>query len=133
MYMNGSILDAEVSPFFDGVSVNVYDVDEKQTYQGVIVDGLAGVRELLKLRRQKGSQAGLSEDADLAQMAAQVEMPPIMQPIGLIIKRVKVNKGFMKPLLTLTRLMIRPIGCMMGGISTCAAICAKSASSERPA
>jgi len=96
MYMNGSILDAEVSPFFDGVSVNVYDVDEKQTYQGVIVDGLAGVRELLKLRRQKGSQADLSEDADLAQMAAQVEMPPIMQPIGLIIKRVKVNKGFMK-------------------------------------
>ena len=90
MYMNGSILDAEIGPFFDGVSVNVYDVDEKQTYQGVIVDGLAGLRELLKLKKLKGT------DAELEEAATQVEMPPIMQPLGLIVKRVKVNKGFMK-------------------------------------
>ena len=96
MYMNGSILDAEIGPFFDGVSINVYDVDEKQTYQGVIVDGLAGVRELLKLKRLKGTKADLSEDGDLVEMASQVEMPPLMQPVGLIVKRVKTNRGFMK-------------------------------------
>ena len=90
MYMNGSILDAEIGPFYDGVSVNVYDVDEKQTYQGVIVDGLAGLRELLKLKKLKGT------DEELEEAATQVEMPPIMQPLGLIVKRVKVNKGFMK-------------------------------------
>src|SRR5690348_15178064 len=92
MYMNGSILDAEIGPFFDGVSVNVYDQDEKQTYQAVIVEGLAGVRELLKLKRQKGTQV----DEELEGAAAQVEMPPLMQPVGLIVKRVKLNKGFMK-------------------------------------
>jgi hypothetical protein len=90
MYMNGSILDAEIGPFHDGVSVNVYDMDEKQTYQAVIVGGLAGLPELLRLKRLKGS------DEELQELAAQVEMPPLMQPLPLVVKRVKVNKGFMK-------------------------------------
>ena len=91
MYMNGSILDAEMSPFYEGVTGNVYDVDEKQTYQCVIVGGLAGLPELLRLKRLKGT------DEELEEAAAQVEMPPIMQPLGLIVKRVKLNKGgFMK-------------------------------------
>ena len=90
MYMNGSILDAEMSPFYDGVTVNVYDQDEKQTYQAVIVGGLVGLPELLKLKRLKGSEEELEE------AASQVEMPPLMQPLPLVVKRVKVNKGFMK-------------------------------------
>ena len=90
MYMNGNILDAEISPFFDGVAVNVYDLDEKQTYQGVIVAGLAGLPELLQLRRAK------RPDDELEAAASQVEMPPLFQPIPLTIKRVRVNKGFMK-------------------------------------
>ncbi len=90
MYMNGNILDAEMSPFFDGVSVNVYDLDEKQTYQGVIVGGLAGLPELLQLKRAK------RPDDELEAAASQVAMPPLFQPVPLTIKRVKVNKGFMK-------------------------------------
>ena len=90
MYMNGSILDAEIGPFFDGVSVNVYDQDEKQTYQAVIVGGLTGLPELLRLKKLKGT------DEELEEAASQVEMPPLMQPVGLIVKRVKLNKGFMK-------------------------------------
>ena len=90
MYMNGSILDAEMSPFFDGVAVNVYDLDEKQTYQAVIVDGLVGLRELVQMKRQKRS------DDELSEAAAQVEMPPLMQPVALVVKRVKSNKGFLK-------------------------------------
>lgn len=90
MFMNGSILDAEMSPFFEGMVVNVYDLDEKQTYQAVIVDGLVGLRELLQMKRQKRS------DDELSEAAAQVEMPPIMQPVALVVKRVKSNKGFLK-------------------------------------
>lgn len=96
MYMNGSILDAEMSPFYDGVTVNVYDQDEKQTYQAVIVGGLVGLPELLRLKRLKGS------DEELQELAAQVEMPPLMQPLPLVVKRVKVNKGFMKLVCRLT-------------------------------
>jgi hypothetical protein len=92
MYMNCTILDAEVNTFFDGVKANVYDVDEKQTYEALIVDGLAGVRDLLKLKRLKGAKV----DEELEDLAAQVELPPLMQPIGLIVKRIKVSKGFMK-------------------------------------
>jgi hypothetical protein len=35
-------------------------------------------------------------DEELEELAAQVEMPPLMQPLPLVVKRVKVNKGFMK-------------------------------------
>ena len=34
MYMNATILDAQMSGFFDGVDVNLYDLDEKETYKG---------------------------------------------------------------------------------------------------
>lgn len=90
MYMNGNILDAEMSPFFDGVSVNLYDLDEKQTYQAVIVDGLAGLPELMQLRRAK------RPEHELMEAASQVAMPPLFQPVPLTVKRVRVNKGFMK-------------------------------------
>ena len=92
MFMNATILDAEVNAFFDGVKANVYDLDEKQTYEALIVDGLVGLPELLELKKQKPP---VSADL-LVQAAAQVEMPPLMQPLPVLVKRVKLNKGFMK-------------------------------------
>ncbi len=90
MFMNASILDAEVNPFFDGVAVNLYDLDEKETYKGLIVDGLAGLPDLLQLKKQNPPLEALQE------AAAHVEMPPLMQPLPIYVRRVKLNKGFMK-------------------------------------
>ncbi len=90
MYMNATILDAQMSGFFDGVDVNLYDLDEKETYKGQIVEGLGGLAELRQLKKQNGSPDALE------QAAAQVEMPPLMQPLPVAVRRVKVNKGFMK-------------------------------------
>lgn len=92
MFMNATILDAEVNAFFDGVKANVYDLDEKQTYEALIVGGLVGLPELLELKRQKPP---VPSDL-LEQAAAQVEMPPLMQPLPVFVKRVRLNKGFMK-------------------------------------
>lgn len=90
MMMNATILDAQLSGFLDGVDVNLYDLDEKETYKGQIVEGLDGLSDLRKLKKQ-----GAGEDV-LEQAAALVEMPPIMQPMLVHVRRVKVNKGFMK-------------------------------------
>ena len=90
MMMNASILDAQVGGFLDGVDVNLYDLDEKETYKGQIVEGLGGLAELRQLKRQNAPQDVLE------QAAAQVEMPPVMQPLLLYVRKVKVNKGFMK-------------------------------------
>jgi hypothetical protein len=92
MFMNATILDAEVNAFFDGVKANVYDLDEKQTYEALIVDGLLGLPELLELKRQKPP----APSDLLVQAAAQVEMPPLMQPLPVFVKRIRLNKGFMK-------------------------------------
>lgn len=90
MYMNASILDAQVGGFFDGVEVNLYDLDEKETYKGLITDGLGGLADLRQLKKQNQPLEVLQE------AAAQVEMPLLMQPVGLVVKRVKANKGFLK-------------------------------------
>ena len=90
MLMNATILDAQVGGFYDGVDVNLYDLDEKETYKGQITEGLVGLMELRQLRKQ-----GASPDV-LDQAAAQLEMPPLMQPVPVYIRRVKLNKGFMK-------------------------------------
>src|SRR6266702_2447433 len=90
MIMNATILDAQVGDFRDGVDVNLYDLDEKETYKAQIVEGLGGLGELRPLKRQSASLDVLDE------AAAQVEMPPVMQPIPVFVRRVRVSKGFMK-------------------------------------
>ena len=95
MFMNATILDAEVNAFFDGVKANVYDLDEKQTYEALIVDGLLGLPELPELLELKRQKPPAPSDL-LVQAAAQVEMPPLMQPLPVFVKRIRLNKGFMK-------------------------------------
>jgi hypothetical protein len=90
MYMNASILDAQVGGFFDGVEVNLYDLDEKETYKGLITDGLVGLADLRQLKKQNQPLEVLQE------AASRVELPPVMQPVPVYVRRVKVNKGFMK-------------------------------------
>jgi hypothetical protein len=97
MIMNATILDAQVGDFRDGVDVNLYDLDEKETYKAQIVEGLGGLVELRQLKRQGASLEVLDE------AAAQVEMPPVMQPIPVFVRRVRVNKGFMKLVCRLER------------------------------
>ena len=97
MIMNATILDAQVGDFRDGVDVNLYDLDEKETYKAQIVEGLLGLVELRQLKKQ-----GASSDV-LDEAAAQVEMPPVMQPLPVFVRRVKVNKGFMKLVCRLER------------------------------
>jgi hypothetical protein len=87
MYMNGTILDAEMSMYYSGVDVNLYDKDERQTYKAQIVGGLTGLPELLQLRKQN------APDAQLAAAAQQVEMPPLMQDVPIRVRRVKTNKA----------------------------------------
>ena len=97
MIMNATILDAQVGDFRDGVDVNLYDLDEKETYKGQIVEGLGGLVELRQLKKQ-GAPLEVLDEA-----AAQVEMPPVMQPIPVFVRRVRVNKGFMKLVCRLER------------------------------
>ena len=97
MMMNATILDAQVGDFRDGVDVNLYDLDEKETYKGQIVEGLGGLSELRQLKKQ-GAPLEVLDEA-----AAQVEMPPVMQPIPVFVRRVRVNKGFMKLVCRLER------------------------------
>ena len=97
MMMNATILDAQVGDFRDGVDVNLYDLDEKETYKGQIVEGLGGLVELRQLKKQ-GAPLDVLDEA-----AAQVEMPPVMQPIPVFVRRVRVNKGFMKLVCRLER------------------------------
>ncbi len=97
MMMNATILDAQVGDFRDGVDVNLYDLDEKETYKGQIVEGLGGLVELRQLKKQ-GAPLEVLDEA-----AAQVEMPPVMQPIPVFVRRVRVNKGFMKLVCRLER------------------------------
>lgn len=87
MFMNGTILDAEINAFYSGIDVNLYDLEEKQTYKAQIVDGLPGLPELLQLRK-RGAQP-----QELEMAASQVEMPPVMQPIPIRVRRVKTNKA----------------------------------------
>jgi hypothetical protein len=87
MFMNGTILDAEMNTFYSGVDINLYDTEEKQTYKAQIVGGLEGLRELLQLRKQNASEP------ELAEAASQVVMPPIMQTVPLRVRRVKTNKA----------------------------------------
>lgn len=90
MILTGTILDAEMNTFYSGIDVNLYDADEKQTYKGQIVGGLVGLPELLHLRKQNVTPQ------ELEVAASQVEMPPVMQPVAVRVRRVKVNKaGFM--------------------------------------
>ena len=63
MYMNASILDAQVGGFFDGVEVNLYDLDEKETYKGLITDGLVGLADLRQLKKQNQPLEVLQEAA----------------------------------------------------------------------
>ena len=97
MIMNATILDAQVGDFRDGVDVNLYDLDEKETYKGQIVEGLGGLVELRQLKKQ-GAPLEVLDEA-----AAQVEMPPVMQPLPVFVRRVRVNKGFMKLVCRLER------------------------------
>ena len=97
MMMNATILDAQVGDFRDGVDVNLYDLDEKETYKGQIVEGLGGLVELRQLKKQ-GAPLEVLDEA-----AAQVEMPPVMQPLPVFVRRVRVNKGFMKLVCRLER------------------------------
>ncbi len=97
MIMNATILDAQVGDFRDGVDVNLYDLDEKETYKAQIVEGLGGLVELRQLKRQ-GAPLDVLDEA-----AAQVEMPPVMQPLPVFVRRVRVNKGFMKLVCRLER------------------------------
>lgn len=90
MYMNAMILDAQVSNFHNAVEANIYDIDEKETYKVQIAYGLEGLAELRKLKKD-GASTGVLEEA-----AAQVEMPPLVQPVQVIVRKVSVNKGFMK-------------------------------------
>ncbi len=92
MFMNGTILDAEMSEFFSGIDINLYDADEKQTYKAQIVGGLAGLDELMQLKRQAMKRGGVT-DEELEQVAAQVEMPPLFQPMPIRVRRVKTNKA----------------------------------------
>ena len=87
MFMNGTILDAEINAFFSGIDVNLYDTEEKQTYKAQIVAGLVGLPELLQLRKQNARP----EELEVA--ASQVEMPPTMQLIPIRVRRIKTNKA----------------------------------------
>lgn len=87
MYMNGTILDAEINAFFSGIDINLYDTEEKQTYKAQIVGGLDGLDDLLHLRKQGAKP----EELEIA--ASQVAMPPLMQPLAIRVRRVKTNKA----------------------------------------
>ena len=87
MFMNGTILDAEMNAFYSGIDIHLYDTEEKQTYKAQIVGGLVGLPELLQLRKQNAPQP------ELEAAAQQVEMPPTMQPVPLRVRRVKTNKA----------------------------------------
>ena len=54
------------------------------------MDGLAGLHDLLQLKKQNPPLEALQE------AATHVEMPPLMQPVPVYIRRVKLNKGLMK-------------------------------------
>lgn len=95
MFMNGTIMSAKMNDFF-GIEANIFDSDEEQTYKAEIVGGLAGLDDLIKLKRQALKNKGSVSDEELGAVAAQVQMPPTMQPLPLRVCRVKVNKaGFM--------------------------------------
>jgi hypothetical protein len=92
MFMNGTILDAEMNEFFSGVDINLYDVDERQTYKAQIIGGLVGLDELMQLKKVAMKKGGVT-DEELEQAAAQVEMPPLFQPMSIRVRRVKTNKA----------------------------------------
>lgn len=95
MLMNGTILSAKMNEFFSGVDVNLFDVEEEQTYKAQIVGGLPGLPELMELRKIAMKKGGVT-DQEIEAAAQQVEMPPIMQLVPLRVRRVKTNKaGFM--------------------------------------
>ena len=87
MMMNGTILDAEMNAFYSGIDINLYDGDEKQTYKAQLTGGLVGLPELLQLRKQN------APEQELAAAAQQVEMPPLMQPVAIRVRRVRTNKS----------------------------------------
>jgi hypothetical protein len=92
MIMNASIMSVEFNVFYI-MEANVFDHDEKQAYKGEIVAGLSGLAELLRLKKEDQKKPGSVSDAELQQAADQVEMPPLMQPIQLRVRRVKTNKA----------------------------------------
>ena len=49
-----------------------------------------GLADLRQLKKQNQPLEVLQE------AASRVEMPPIMQPVPVYVRRVKLNKGFMK-------------------------------------
>ncbi len=90
MFMNATILDAEVDQmFFGGVNVTLYDIDEKETYKGQIVEGLPGLADLKALKKQN------QPVEVLAQAASQIAMPPVMQPMMISIRKAKAKQSFL--------------------------------------
>lgn len=95
-------MSAKLNDFY-GVEANVFDADEEQTYKAEIVGGLPGLSELLTLKKVAMKKGGVTEE-QLVAAAAQVQMPPKMQPLAIRVVRVKVNKaGFMALVLDLSQ------------------------------
>ena len=95
MIMNGSIMSAKLNEFYI-MEANLFDHDEEQTYKGEIIGGLPGLDDLLKLKKADQKKPGSVTGEQLEAAAAQVVQPPLMQPLPLRVRRVKVNKaGFM--------------------------------------
>ena len=92
MYMNGTIMSARMNDFYS-IEANVFDFDEEQTYKAEIVGGLVGLDELLALKRMALKNKGSVPEDQLDAAAAQVQMPPTMQPVPLRVRRVKTNKA----------------------------------------
>lgn len=93
MHMNGTILAAEMNGFFNGVDIDLYDLDEGQTYKAQIIRGLTGLDELMQLKKAAMKKGGVT-DEELEQAAAQVEMPILFQPMPIRVRRVKTKAGF---------------------------------------
>lgn len=94
MFMNGTIMSAKMSEYHNGIDINLFDIEEEQTYKGQLVGGLEGLAELIQLKKIALKKGGVSEQ-ELEEAASQVEMPPTFQPMAIRVLRVKTNKlGF---------------------------------------
>ena len=92
MYMQGSIMSAKLNDFHV-MEANLFDHEEEQTYKGEIVGGVPGLEELFQLKKAALKKPGSVTDAELEAAAALVVLPPMIQPLPLRVRRVKVNKG----------------------------------------
>ena len=102
MFMQGTVMSAKLNDFY-GVEAQIFDLEEEQTYKAEIVGGLPGLAELQQLKKT-ALKKGIDLSQELEAAASQVELPPKMQPLGLRVVRVKVNKaGFMTLLCDLSQ------------------------------